>query len=130
MWVEFCITRMEILLLIISDWNLRQLYHELLFSKNMEVIPIDSIENAILILSLNKIDLAVIYVDDENVAEFEIFINLREKHKNISKVKIVLLTSFANFSFPFFPENELVLNVDTFTPVEVTERIRELLDQG
>lgn len=119
---------MEILLLIISDWNLRQLYHELLFSKNnIEVIPIDSIENAILILSLNQIKLAVVYVDNKNITELQVFLNLRKKHKNLLKTKIAIITSYIGLRFRHVSDEDIVLNTDKLTPVEITEKIKDLL---
>lgn len=113
---------MDKLLLIIPDWNLRQLYHELLISKNIEIVPLDKVEDAVLILSLTEFMAAVFYVNLRNSQEIENFLKLRKKHKKLSSVKIILLLeeSLNNFSIL---KNDLILDANKLNPAEVVEKL-------
>lgn len=113
---------MDKLLLIIPDWLLRQLYHELLISKNIEIVPMDKVADAILILSLTEFRVAVFYVNSANSQEVENFLRLRKKHKKLSNVKIILLSEESFNSFSIL-KNDLILDVNKLNPVEIVEKL-------
>ncbi len=113
---------MEKILLIVTDFNLRQLYHELLFSKNIEVVPISSISSAMVFLSLEDFPIIVIRVD-ENISEIEVFLDLRKRHSTWLKSKIFLLSSNLNLKKNLSPK-DLILNTKYFPPSKSASRIR------
>lgn len=120
---------MDILLLIIFDSNLRQLYHELLLSKNIEVIPTNNISNATIMLTLNHVSSVVIYTDDTNEAQIEAFLRLYQKNKNWQSTKVILLasgeTSYSRFLN--IPQKDIILNPLLMSPVEVADKIKTII---
>ncbi len=114
---------MDKVLLIVSDLNLRQLYHELLLSKTLEVLPVEDIGDATILLTLNQFSCAIIFADGKNTNEIEIFLNLRKKHRTLIKTKIVLLTPDDIFESLLIP-TDLTLDPLLQSPVEMIERIK------
>ena len=84
---------MEKILLIVSDWNLRQLYHEELLSKRIEVVPVENICDAMVLLVLSKFRAAVLFVDYHTSEEAEVFLRLRDKYESLRTTLMVVLTS-------------------------------------
>jgi len=88
---------MKNILLIITDNKTRQLYPEILLSKGIEVIPIADLSTAIMLLSLNQFNLAVLDAD-QNPTEVEVFLRLRQKHHRLSKTKFIILSQNNDFN--------------------------------
>ncbi len=86
--IESCILTMDKILLIITDLNLRRLYHELLFDKQCEVCSVDSIAKAIAFMAIDNFCGVILFVDQQN--EVVSFLELRRKKWR--EVKIILLT--------------------------------------
>jgi len=88
---------MKKILLIIADNKVRQLYHEVLLSKEIEVVPITDLSTAIMLLRLDKFNLAVLDTGP-NPIETEVFLRLRQKHQYLSKTKFIIISKENNFS--------------------------------
>src|SRR5690349_4139900 len=118
---------MDVLLLIISDSNLRQLYHELLFSPSTEIVPIIDMGDALLFLTLHTYTAAIIYVDDDNGAEVCAFLQLRQKQISLLKTKIILLTSEKETFRPFLSERDRTVDIDSLNPGSIVGSIQEVI---
>ena len=110
------------ILLIASDFNLRQLYHELLFSKNIEVVPISTVSSAMVLLSLEDFPSIVIQIDG-NSSEAEVFLNLRKKHPTWLKSRIFLLTHDLKLE-ESLENSDLMLNTSQFPPRQIASQIK------
>ena len=115
---------MHKLLLIVPDASLRQLYHELLVNRQIEVMPVATIEDAILLLSVYQFKMIVIYVDPLNEKSAITFITLRKKLAKWLKAKLVILTSGLDMPESNLYYDDLVLNPLHLSPVELTETIQ------
>lgn len=118
---------MEIILLIVSDWSLRQLYHELLMSKNIEVVPVDSVENALVMLAVRKIDTIALYIDESNETAAEAFLRLRTKREHWRAINLFLLSSDCAKCEPWIKENDTVLNPLSCSPLELMNEVKKKL---
>lgn len=119
---------MDIVLLIVPEWNLRQLYHELLFSKNIEVVPIDNISDAILMLTLQQFNAIVIYSDESQYKEVTAFLSLRTKKPEWHNTKVVLISPEYSFYNNNLLATDIVINPDLLTPIEISTKIKSILD--
>lgn len=115
---------MDIILLTVSEWNLRQLYHELLFSKTVEVVPTASISNALLLLTLSHFAAAVFYIDEQNAVEMEVFLSLRKKHQGLRNTKIILLTADNDAYASLLTDRDRILDPLKSTPQELINNIK------
>lgn len=118
---------MENILLVILDFNLRQLYHDLLLTENTEVVPVSKIENAVLVESLTKFNLIVLYSDDIEQGSVKAFLRLQKRIEKFSKVKIALLTADENTYSKCLTSGDQILNISKLTPAETIDRIRKML---
>lgn len=118
---------MDKILLIVPDWNLRQLYHELLFSRNIEVIPIDNIESGLPLLITTRIRLAIIYIDPNNLASAEVFLKVRQKDLKLLNIRVVLITSESETIDNLTKKTDLILNPDKLTPTEIVTSILQTI---
>ncbi len=114
---------MDKILLLVPDFNLRQLYHELLLSKNIEVIPLDNIYDAIIMVAFAKFKLLVLYLDDHNSLEGTVFLNIRKKHKVLLKTKIIILTEDEETYSKMLTEKDLILNPSQLSPPNLAQKI-------
>jgi DNA-binding NtrC family response regulator len=117
---------MEKILLIIFDPSLRQLYHELLSTSDYEVIPADSIENALLSLMGNRISIVAIYVDDDNREEAEMFLKLCRYRQIWMDLRFAVISSQL-INYPYNSMLDLKLNPDILEADEIASIIRNAL---
>lgn len=115
---------METVLLIVSEWSLRQLYHELLFGKDFEVVPVANVQDAILLITLIYFSTAVIYIDDKISTSAVAFLNLRKKHQGLRNTKMILLTSESYLYNRLLVERDVIINSDKLTPPQLAEEIK------
>lgn len=113
---------MDKILLIVPQFELRQLYHEVLLSKHLEVVPVDNLAAAILLLTIETFKKVIYYVEESSL-ETEMFIKLREKYKNLSTVGLILLTDDITFK-KRNSENYIVLSPLRLSIEEISERIK------
>jgi len=112
-------------ILIITNNKIRQLYHEMLQSENIEVTPIADLSLAIMLLNLNTFDLAVLD-NDQNLIETEIFLRLRQKHRHLSRTKFIILSKNKDFH-PKIIKTDLLID-SSKTPIKsIIDQIRKLL---
>ena len=114
---------MDKVLLIVSDWNLRQLYHELLFSKNIEVVPVKDIIIAVLYLAADHFQAMVLYIDDES-QNIQMFLHLRKERQSWRTIKLILLTSDKDLYQSYLTEIDITINLQKNTPAEIAEQIK------
>lgn len=112
------------ILLIIQDFRLRQLYHERLFSTETEVVPVDDLASAVLLLTLDYFTLAVFYVEDDE--EAAVFLKLRERHERFSQIRFVLLAADNDFQ-DLMQLKDVILSPVDLSVGEITVKIRKLL---
>lgn len=116
---------MEKVLLISYDWSLRQLYHELLLSKDIEVTPIDNIEDAIMLLTIGEFAGVAIYIDKESHNQVLTLLQLRKKHTRWGHLQFFILSaegeSFKRWLLPC----DLILNPLLDSPMEITQKIKQ-----
>ena len=112
---------MKKILLIIDNDELRQVYHEILFSHRVEVTPVKEISTAIMLLNLDKFSVVILDMGN-NLLETEIFFRLRKNYKNLLKTKFVVLTKDKNFS-PNLIKTDLLINCDEIPFEEVIKKI-------
>jgi DNA-binding NtrC family response regulator len=105
--IRFLYKNMKKILLVISDDKTRQLYHEMFMSYSIEIVPVTELSTAIMLLSLDKFFLVILDVG-ENFLETEIFLKLRQKSPNLSRVKFILLTENKNFN-PKIRKTDLII---------------------
>ncbi len=117
---------MDKILLVISDPNLRQVYHELLFSKTIEIVATDSIGNAIMLLTIHEFRIAVFFVDEET-GEIETFLTMRKKHAKWNNTIVILLTTEEARYSPWFLKNDIACNPLTSTLEEIVSTIKSSL---
>ena len=115
---------MENILLIIADFSLRQLYHELLFSEYCEVVPVAKVANAIVIESLFDFRTVVLYPDDVAPTEIDAFLRLQRKIKRFARARIVLLTSDHDLYARRLNATDTILDINELGPSEVIKRIK------
>lgn len=114
---------MDKILLLISDAKLRQLYHELLNSENIEVLPVSSVENAIAMFAFNTFNAVVIYPDDIEQSLIETFFHLLHKIDTVSRSRVILLTSDPDQYAPLFGKRDSAINIIHLNPDEITTKI-------
>lgn len=118
---------MDKILLIISDWNLRQLYHELLFSKTVEIVPIAEISDATVLLMLSSYRKAILHTTFEHMDEIELFLSLRNRHIKLSKTELIILTDNVEFYKSLIRSNDVILGEENLTPKEISVKVKQLL---
>ncbi len=116
---------MKKIILIITNNKIRQLYHEILQSENIEVVPLSDLSTAIMILNLEKFDLAVLK-NDQFLIETEIFLKLRQKHKNLSATKFVILSKNKDFN-PKMIKADLLINTSKTSIKNIIDQIKKQL---
>jgi len=115
---------MKKIILIITNNKIRQLYHKTLQSKNIEVTPIADLSIAIMLLNLNKFDLAVLD-NDQNLIETEIFLRLRQKHKHLSRTKFIILSKNEDFH-PKIVKTDLLIDTSKTSVKNIIDQIKKL----
>ncbi|MEO8582006.1 MAG: hypothetical protein ABI425_05550 [Patescibacteria group bacterium] len=119
---------MEKILLIVLDWNLRQLYHELLLTRNLEVTPIDSIEDAIVLLSLGQFETIVLYTDEQSHNQVLTLLRLRKKYPRWQNLKFIILSADSDAFRQELNEADLIINPLLDSPVQVTDKIKKFIN--
>lgn len=114
---------MDKILLVIPDWNLRQVYHELLLSKTAEIVACDSIENAVLHLTLTAFTIVVVWVEEDD-AQMDVFLHLRNRRGSWKKTRFVLLASDKVRYQPLLQKADIVLNPLKLPMEDVITRIK------
>lgn len=112
---------MKKILLIITNNKTRQLYHEIFFSKGIEAIPMAELSISMVLMTLNKFDLAILDAD-QNPLETEIFLRLRQEHNSLSKTKLVILTKNINFN-PQINKNDILINTSKISTEIIVKQI-------
>lgn len=116
---------MDKVLLIVFDFSLRQLYHGILFSTQIEIVPVSKLSTAVLLLTLERFTAAVIYIVDDDM-ETEVFLNLRKKHHTFSKIKFVFLTDNKYFK-NYISEIDIMLSPTQLPIRDLAEKIKNFL---
>lgn len=114
---------MEKILLIITDWNLRQLYHEQILSKSIEVVPIDTYSNGLVILLLMQFAKVVVYVDETSASQAEVFLSIRRKHQKLLAIPVILLGDKDAYTH-FLTDRDVALDPLVFSPGEIIQHIQ------
>lgn len=117
---------MKKILLIVTNDKLRQVYHEILFSHRVEVIPVTELSVAIMLLSLDKFTLVILDVG-QNLLETEVFLKLRKKYHNLSRVKFILLTDNKNFN-PILSKTDMLIYTSKIPIESVIAKIEKECD--
>lgn len=115
------------ILLVILDFNLRQLYHDMLLTENTEIFPVSRIENAVLIESITKFNVIVLYTDDIEPGTVKSFLRLQKRIEKFSTVKIALLSADENAYAKCLTNGDRILNISKLTPQETIDQIRKML---
>lgn len=118
---------MDTILLVVSNSSLRQLYHELLFSPSVEIVPSRDIGSALLQLALQEFSAAIVYIDDDNEQETVAFLQLRRKQLKLLKTKLILLTVEKSQFEKYVIEHDKIIEIDHVTPGEMAEIISSSL---
>lgn len=118
---------MDSLLLVVGNNNLRQLYHELLFSPSIEIVPISDVTNAILFLALQKYAAAVIYIDMHNDAEAIAFLKLRQNQESLLRTKVIILSADETNARNYILESDFFVEMNKVTPGEIVKIIRDCM---
>ncbi|MEK7526044.1 MAG: hypothetical protein AAB546_01030 [Patescibacteria group bacterium] len=85
---------MKKILLIVPSKNLRQLYHENLSQKQVEIVAVDSLATAVVLLIVEKFD-AVVWHSTRNY-EIRLFLKIRQGRKKWLKTKLFIVTNCKN----------------------------------
>lgn len=117
---------MDKILLIIPDATLRQLYHELLFSKKTEIIATNTIVGGLLILTTTTVSIIVLYVDAYRV-EIEQFLLLLMKRRRWRRIPIIILDSEQSISPQLLKGQDKIINPLLITPDKIAEEIKRSL---
>lgn len=112
---------MKKILLIINDDKVRQVYHKTLLSKDIEVVPVINLSTAIMFLSLEKFTLAILEVGP-NPIETEVFLKLRQKHRYLSKTKLIILSQSDEFN-PQITKNDLIIHTSKIPTKDIINQI-------
>ena len=124
--IDFRLLMKDPILLVIQDPSSRQLYHELFVTRNMEVIPLAHIEDVFLLEAIRPCDLIVIYADDIDSKEFELFMGVQKRVELFSKSRIVLLTSSPEQYESDIGDGCEILDLSHSNPKEVADRIESM----
>lgn len=114
---------MEKILLIIPDWNLRQLYHELLLSIDTEIIPADSIDDSIMLLTIERFDRIVLYTDNDTLIN-ELFLKLRRDRPAWRETRLVLLTPERKLYEHLLEKKDTIVDPLQVSPEEIARNIK------
>lgn len=125
--LESYLSMIEKIILLISDQRLRQLYHELLISENVEIIPAYNLENALLIESIDNISITILYPDDIESKSIERFLQVHQKIEKLSKVKMIILTSDPDQYASIVSVDRIIINIIHLNPDEVVKRVKIML---
>jgi len=115
------------ILLVILDFNLRQLYHDMLLTENTEIFPVSKIENAVLVESLTRFNIIVLYTDDIEPGTVKSFLRLQKRIEKFSTVKIALLSADENAYVKCLTSGDQILNISKLTPQDTVDKIRRML---
>ncbi|MFO0703125.1 MAG: hypothetical protein U0525_00155 [Patescibacteria group bacterium] len=118
------------ILLLIPNFNLRQLYHELLLTENIEIFPVSKVENTILVESINTYDILVIHTDDIEPGAVKSLLRLQKRIEKFSSVKIALLTADEYAYHKCLTGGDKVINVSKKTPVDTVQEIHSMLNKS
>lgn len=118
---------MDTVLLLIFDLNLRQLYHELLLSRNIEVVPANNVANASLFLAVHSFNAVVVYLDDATNNEITVILKLRKKYTQWAKTPCIFLTSDSSNFINLLNKQDTIINPIAVPPTEVANKIKQLL---
>lgn len=111
------------LLLLISDRNLRQLYHELLFSLQIEIVPVESISAALLMLTLENYTHAVLLVDERNSDEIIVFLALRQQQAQWQRIRFFIISFDERIRTAPLEPFDMVIEGENKNPEEVSALI-------
>ena len=125
--LELSITKMDKILLLVTDPKLRQLYHELLNSENIEILAVSSVENAIAMFAFNTFRAVVVYPDDIEQPLVETFFHLLHKIDTVSRSRVIVLTSDPDLYSPLFGKRDIAINIIHLNPDEIIVKIQKAL---
>lgn len=114
------------ILLVIQDPSLRQLYHELIVPKGVEVVPVCSLEDVLLLQSIRVYGAIVIYADDIPQSELEIYITLQKKVERLGKSKILFLTSCPDEFSSILRVQDILIDLRVCSPTDIVTEIVNL----
>lgn len=112
------------MLLIIPDSHLRQLYHEKLFSSELEIVPVEDLACALLLLTLMHFTVAVLHI--EIAEEAEVFLRLRSQNERFATVKLIVLSNNDYFD-TIIKKNDMLLSPLKFSFKEIVSRIKKYI---
>jgi hypothetical protein len=111
------------ILLLIPDFRLRQLYHDLLMTENIEIFPVSKVENAILVESITKFSLLVMHTDDIEPSLVKSLLRLQKRIEKFNDIDVILLTADESAYVKLLTKNDLILNISRLTPKETSDKI-------
>lgn len=118
---------MDKLLLLISDARLRQLYHELLTSENFEIVAASTVENALVLQTLENISILIIYPDDTDSKMINTLLHLEKTVKQFSKTRIIVLTADTEQYASLLSPTDVTINTMHLNPDEIVKKIKQVL---
>lgn len=127
MWLDFYILTMDKIIFVVPDPDLRQLYHELLFSEKIEIIPLDILTDAIILLVLTEVKLLIIYVDDNNLALANAVFHIRSKNLRLMKTKLVVVSPIDKEALKFLSNQDQLISPLHYNPEEIVKQIKASL---
>lgn len=116
---------MKKIILIITDNKTRQLYHEILLSKKIEITPTANLSTAIMLLNLEKFDLAILD-NGQNLIETEVFLKVRQNHHHLSRTRFILLSKNKDFN-PKITKNDLLIDTSKLPIENIINQIEKIM---
>ncbi|MEP7167248.1 MAG: hypothetical protein ABI758_04685 [Candidatus Woesebacteria bacterium] len=117
---------MEKILLVIPSLSSRQLYHEVFLSIPTEVVPTETIANAILLLTAEEFKIVVIDGDD-NCLVVEVFLKVRKEKHLWNTIPFLILASEGEQYQEYLHSWDKMISPLDYSPEDVKNQIKFLL---
>lgn len=117
---------LDTILLLVADERLRRLYHELLIQQELEVIPVSTIEDAMLTETSRKCRLLVIYPDDLSLPKLKVLFYIQAHLTSIQDTVLTLLTSDTELYLSHLRDQDHIIDIGRISPIMVVEQIKAL----
>lgn len=117
----------DILILLIHDPHLRQLYHELLLSHDIEIIPVATIEESIGILATIRCTAIAIFTDDLELEAVKRYIGILHHITTHGTVRVVVMSGEPDQYTGVVGSDDTVVATSYIDPSEIALKIKHTL---
>lgn len=117
-------------LLLIKDRGLRRLYHELLLTQDVEVVPTESVESALVLECVDRYTSVVMYPDDMSDDAVASYLLLHTQVPRLSEIYIVILTTDPESYSTHDDMLRDVVDISHIDPVRAVRQVSVHLHQG